>query len=73
MTASGIFNDENTVMLNIELARTIQADREREIEARLRDIRHLRPTEPTVVQQPARQSIRPNPDQRPASTAAFSR
>jgi hypothetical protein len=73
MTGYGIFKLQNRVMLNIELARIIQADREREIEARLRDIRNLRPSESTYVQRSARQPIRPNPDQRPASTAAFSR
>lgn len=71
MTSFGIYTSQNADMLNIELARILQADREREIEAGLRDRRMLRPTETTEAPRPSIRSIRPA--QRPASTTAVSR
>ena len=71
MTSFGMYERQNEHMLNIELARIIQADREREIEARLRQQRILRSTETPETARRKRWSIRPA--QRPASTAAVSR
>ena len=57
--------------MNIELARIIQNDREREIEQELRIRRLLRPAETT---EPSRDLSRPmNPIQRRASGAVVSR
>jgi len=58
-------------MLNIELARILQADREREIAAALRHRRLLRPVETTDAAPAVTRSMRPT--QRPASTGALSR
>jgi hypothetical protein len=61
-------------MLNIELARTIQADREREIEADVRSRRLLGIDRSMAVAKPAdrsRPTIRQG--QRPASSGAVSR
>ena len=66
-----MYERQNKHMLNIELARIIQADREREIEARLRQQRILRSTETPDTTGRKSPSIRPT--QRPASTAAVSR
>jgi hypothetical protein len=71
MTDFGIYERQNSVMLNIELARIIQADREREIEARLRERRLLRSSDSAANARTDGRVIRPS--QRPASTAAFSR
>jgi hypothetical protein len=71
MTDLGIYERQNAVMVNIELARIIQADREREIEAGLRHRRLLRPADSTETAHADRRPIRPT--QRPASTAALSR
>jgi hypothetical protein len=71
MTGFGIYERQNAGMMNIELARIIQADRDREIEAELRQRRLLRPAESTEIARADRRPIRPT--QRPASTAAFSR
>jgi hypothetical protein len=59
-------------MLNFELARTIQADREREIEADLRS-RRLLGIDRSVAKtnSESRPTIRPG--QRPASSGALSR
>jgi hypothetical protein len=58
-------------MMNIELARILQADREREIEAELRARRLVRSTDGT---KPAPTTIRPGRGyQRPASSGAASR
>jgi hypothetical protein len=70
MTGFGIYDRQNMGMLNFELARILQADREREIEADLRTRRVLRPAETDAVR-PAGRSMRPT--QRPASTGALSR
>ncbi len=45
MTGFGMFQRQTSHMLNIELARIIQAEREREIAAELRNRRLLRPEE----------------------------
>jgi len=66
-----MYERQNKHMLNIELARIIQADREREIEAKLRQKRILRSTETPETTRKQSPSIRPT--QRPASTAAVSR
>jgi hypothetical protein len=77
MTGIGMFERQNKDMLNIELARTIHADRQREIEARLRIRRLFRrgPTPETIdktwLPRPVAPPVRQ--DQRPTSTAAFSR
>jgi hypothetical protein len=71
MTSFGMYERQNEHMLIIELARIIQADREREIEARLRQKRILRSTETPDTTRRQSPSIRPT--QRPASTAAASR
>ena len=47
MTEFGIYDRQNDVMVNVELARILQADREREIEAALRKRRLLRPADST--------------------------
>jgi hypothetical protein len=47
MTGFGIYERHNGGMVNIELARILQADREREIEAGLRQRRLLRPVDST--------------------------
>jgi hypothetical protein len=71
MTSFGMYERQNEHMLNIELARIIQADREREIEARMRLKRILRSTETPDTNSRQSPSIRQT--QRPASTAAVSR
>jgi hypothetical protein len=58
-------------MMNIELARILQDDREREIEQALRTRQILRPTETTEPAQRAPRTIRRT--HRPASTGAVSR
>jgi hypothetical protein len=58
-------------MMNIELARILQSEREREIEAELRNRRLLRPTEAAETSRVQSRSI--GPFQRPASTGAMSR
>jgi hypothetical protein len=71
MTAFGIYERQNLAMVNIELARILQADREREIEAGLRHHRLLRPPESTDTTTADRRPIRPA--QRAASSGALSR
>jgi hypothetical protein len=71
MTEVGIYERQNTVMLNFELARIIQADREREIEAGLRKSRLLRAADSTEDVRGDRRPILPT--QRRASTGAVSR
>jgi hypothetical protein len=58
-------------MMNIELGRIIQAEREHEIQAALRVRRLIRPTETTDTARPAAHV--PNRLQRPASTGAATR
>ena len=61
-------------MMNIELARILLADREREIEAALRVRRQLRTDDTVAVdQRDARNSRGFRPTQRPASSGAVSR
>jgi hypothetical protein len=71
MTSFGMYERQNEHMLNFELARIIQADREREIEAGLRQKRILRSIKTPDTTRQQSPSIRPT--QRPASTAAVSR
>lgn len=71
MTDFGMYVEQTGLMLNIEFARIIQADREREIQAELRIRRLLRTTDHAEP--------RPDPSdqrrrlQRPASTGAATR
>jgi len=65
-----MYDGQNRRMMNIELARIIQADREREIQAELRARRLLRPVDTGDA---ALRVIRIRPAQRPASTGAASR
>jgi hypothetical protein len=71
MTDFDIYEPENVVMVNIELARILQADREREIEAGLRHRRLLRAIDSTKTASADRRPIRAA--QRTASTGALSR
>jgi hypothetical protein len=71
MTSFGIYGRQNLAMMNIELVRILQADREREIEAGLRHRRLLRQVDSPETASADRRSIRPT--QRPASTGALSR
>jgi hypothetical protein len=71
MTSFGMYERQNEHMLNIELARIIQSDREREIEAGLRHQRILRSMKTSDTTR--RHSPSARPTQRPASTAAVSR
>ena len=71
MTDFGIYVRQNRGMVNIELARILQADRERDIEAGLRKRRLIRTADSTDSAGAERPSIRPT--QRPASTGALSR
>jgi hypothetical protein len=70
MTCFGMYSRQTVGMFNIELARIIQADREREIEAALRVRRMLRPAEKDAVLAASRSMCT---TQRPASTGALSR
>jgi hypothetical protein len=70
MTSSGMYDSKNGRMMNIELARILQAEREREIEMELRTRRLLRSAETTEsIPDTSRSMRRP---QR-ASTGATSR
>ena len=74
MTRFDMYGCHDGGMLNFELARTIQADREREIEADLRSRRLLGTDRSTTVAKtdsPSRPTIRRG--QRPASSGALSR
>jgi hypothetical protein len=71
MTSFGIYVGDNLTMMNIELARILQSDREREIEADLRVRRLLREARPTEADCAEPRSIRS--PQRPASTGAAAR
>jgi hypothetical protein len=71
MTSFGRYGGQNTHMMNIELARILQDEREREIELALRARRILRPTETREAMTPAPRTIRRT--QRPASTGAAAR
>lgn len=69
-----MYDGQTSVMLNIEFARVIQADREREIEAELRIRRLLPPTEsaePIEPAPPAQRALRRS--QRTASNGAVAR
>lgn len=68
MTGFGRYGGQTMTMMNIELARILQNEREREIEADLRNRRLLHPTD---VGQPSRRIVpRIRPAQRPASSGA---
>lgn len=71
MTSFGIYDRQNLTMLNIELARILQADREREIKVTIRNRQLLRSADTTDATPAASRSMRPA--QRPASTGALSR
>ena len=71
MTSFGMYDCETRRMMNLELARIIQADREREIESELRTRRLLRKDDIGDGRQPAKPDRRPV--HRPASTGASSR
>ena len=71
MTSSGMYDRKNGRMMNIELARILQTEREREIEMELRTRRLLRSAETTEsIPDTSRSMRRP---QRAASTGATSR
>ena len=71
MTGSGRYDRQTEHMMNIELARILQNDREREIEQELRTRRLLRPAEQTESNRGLSRPL--NRFQRPASGAAVSR
>jgi hypothetical protein len=71
MTGFGMYDCETRHMMNLELARIIQADREREIEAELRTRRLLRNDQAGDAARPAKADRRPV--QRRVSTGAASR
>ena len=68
MTGSGRYGCQTGPMMNIELARILQNDREREIEQELRVRRLLRPVETTESSRNDSRSVARL--QRPASGAA---
>lgn len=70
MTRSGMYGRQDEHMMNIELARILQNDREREIEQELRIRRLLRPADATESTEPSRDESRSATRlQRPASGA----
>ena len=71
MTGSGMYGRQDEHMMNIELARILQNERERDIEAELRIRRLLRPVEATESGRDAPKAI--GRLQRPASGAAVCR
>jgi hypothetical protein len=71
MTCSGMYDCHAQHMLNIEFARIVQADREREIEAELRTRRLLRPSD--TVDTGRADSRKSRASQRPASSGVASR
>ena len=71
MTGSGRYDRQTAPMMNIELARILQNDREREIEQELRIRRLLRPAETTESNRDGSRILARL--QRPASGAATSR
>ena len=71
MTCSGMYDGHTQHMLNIEFARIIQADREREIETELRTRRLLRPSDVPDTSRVVSRNGRVT--QRPASSGAASR
>jgi hypothetical protein len=71
MTGFGMYDCKTRTMMNLELARIIQADREREIESELRTRRLLRNDHAGDAARPAK--AEPRPVHRPASTGATSR
>jgi hypothetical protein len=74
MTSFDMYDRQTRRMFNIELARVIQEDREREIAADLRTRRLLQPTESIEAIEVRRDPcLEPRPVQRPASTGAASR
>jgi hypothetical protein len=66
-----MYDRQNRRMMNIELARILQAEREREIETELRTRRLLRSSETTESTPDSSRSMRR--PQRAASTGATSR
>jgi hypothetical protein len=71
MTGSGMYGRQTDPMMNIELARILQNEREREIETELRIRRLLRSAETTESMPATSRTIRQ--PQRPASSGATSR
>ena len=71
MTSFDMYDRQTRHMINLELARIIQADREREIESELRIRRLLRKDDVGDAQGSAKADRRPV--QRPASTGVASR
>ena len=71
MTGSGMYDRQTEPMMNIELARILQHDRERDIEAHLRIRRLLRPADATDSGRDVSKAVgRP---QRPATGSAVCR
>ena len=71
MTGFGMYGRQTDGMMNIELARILQEDREREIAAALRTRRLLQPAESSEGRRESSPPARSL--QRPASTGAVSR
>jgi hypothetical protein len=71
MTGFGRYDGQTVTMMNIELARILQNEREREIEADLRIRRLLHPTE--VAESSRRIAPRISSTQRTASSGVASR
>jgi hypothetical protein len=71
MTGFDRYDGQTVTMMNIELARILQIEREREIEADLRSRRLLQPTE--VAESDRRSPARIRSAQRAASSGAASR
>lgn len=71
MTSFGMYDCQTPLMMNLELARIIQADREREIESELRIRQLLRNDNVGDAARPAKGGRRPV--HKPASTGAASR
>ena len=71
MTSFGMYDCQTRHMMNLELARIIQADREREIESELRTRRLLQNDNVDAAARPAKANRRSV--HRPASTGAASR
>jgi hypothetical protein len=67
MTSFGMYDRQTRPMMNLELARIIQADREREIQSALRTRRLLRKDDVDADRRPAGADERPTDvDRRPA-------
>lgn len=73
MTGSGMYGRQTDGMMNIELARILQEDREREIAADMRVRRLLRPTDANPTPTRREPCAETRPLQRRPSTGAAAR